>query len=204
MDNNLYHSDGPDAAPTAPYGTNPGGYRRAGRGRLIAGVAAAAVVAGGAAFGAVTLLGHGPAAASPTGQAALLNSALTAAAAPATTAASTTAAKPHRLRDPLARLRRLGGLDGQFTFETKTGPRTIAFQRGTITSVSGGDVVVRATDGTTWTWKVVSDSVVRDNGKKTTTSALSAGQLVFAGGPVVSGAHDLRLAVIRPPAKPSS
>jgi hypothetical protein len=36
----------------------------------------------------------------------------------------------------LARLRRLGGLYGQFTYETKEGARTLAFERGTIASVS--------------------------------------------------------------------
>ena len=53
-------------------------------------------------------------------------------------------------------------------------------------------------DRTTWTWHVVSDTVVRKNGGKTTTSALSAGETVFAGGPVVSGARDARLIIIRP------
>jgi hypothetical protein len=47
--------------------------------------------------------------------------------------------------------------------------------------------------------------VVRQDGSKTTGSALSAGQQVFVAGPVVSGAHDIRLAVIRPgaPGSPS-
>src|SRR2546421_604643 len=71
-------------------------------------------------------------------------------------------------------------------------------------------VVIKAADGTTWTWHVVSDTVVRKNGAKTTTSALSAGETVFAGGPVVSGARDARVIIIRPsgpagsgPANPS-
>jgi hypothetical protein len=103
-----------------------------------------------------------------------------------------------RLRWALARLRALGGVDGQFTFHNGTGYHTVAFERGTIESVSGSDVVVRAPDGTTWTWLIVSDTVVRQNGGKTTTSALAAGQTVFAGGPVVNGAKDARLIVIRP------
>jgi hypothetical protein len=108
------------------------------------------------------------------------------------------------VRDALARLRRLGGIDGQFTFETKTGPKTLAFERGTIQSVSGKDVVVRAKDGTTWNWTLVGDSVVREDGTKSASSALAAGQLVFVGGPVVSGSHDARLIVIRNPAKSST
>jgi len=103
-----------------------------------------------------------------------------------------------RLRWALARLRALGGVDGEFTFHNSTGYHTVAFERGTISSVSGGDVVVRAPDGTTWTWLIVSDTVVRQNGGKTTTKALAAGQAVFTGGPVVSGSKDARLIVIRP------
>jgi hypothetical protein len=115
------------------------------------------------------------------------------------TASSTTAAvSPPRIRRALARLRALGGVDGEFTFHNSTGYHTLAFERGTIQSVSGSQVVVRAPDGTTWTWLIVSDTVVRQNGSKTTASALATGQTVFAGGPVVSGAKDARLIVIRP------
>ena len=196
--------------PTVSYRVNPAGGRSGGRGRLIAGGVAAAVLVGGAAFGAVTMLSGSPAAAAsgPTGQAAVLNDALTTASAPATTAsggaAASTATQTRHVRDALARLRRLGGIDGQFTFETKTGPKTLAFERGTIQSVSGVDVVVRAKDGTTWNWTLVGDSVVRQDGSKTTSSALSAGQLVFVGGPVVRGTHDARLIVVRDPQKSTS
>jgi hypothetical protein len=89
-------------------------------------------------------------------------------------------------------------VDGTATFRNKTGFHTLSFERGTIQSVSGSDVVIKAADGTTWTWHVVSDTVVRKNGAKATTSALSAGETVFAGGPVVSGARDARLIIIRP------
>ena len=197
--------------PTAPHSTNPGRGRSTGRGRLIAGAAAATVLVGGAAFGAVTMLSDSPAAAvtGPTGQAAVLNDALSAAATPAATPASSSTAgsaatQTRHRRDALARLRRLGGIDGQFTFETKTGPQTLAFERGTIQSVSGQDVVVKAKDGTTWSWTLVTDSVVRDDGTKTTTSSLAAGDLVFVGGPVVRGTHDARLIVIRTPQKSAS
>jgi hypothetical protein len=129
-------------------------------------------------------------------QGTMLNSALSA-------AGSTTSAPLPRIRWALARLRALGGVDGQFTFHNKTGFHTLAFERGTIQSVSGSDLVVRAPDGTTWTWLIVSNTVVRENGGKTTAGALSAGQTVFAGGPVVSGAKDARLIVIRPNASGS-
>jgi hypothetical protein len=202
MDNNDLNQG---YAPTAPRTASRAGARKAGRGRLIAGAAAAAVLVGGASFGAVTMLTGAPAAAAtgPTGPAGVLNTALTTANTPAASASGQATQRRH-LRDALARLRRLGGIDGQFTFETKAGQKTLAFERGTIASVAGGDVVVRAKDGTTWSWALVSDSVVRQNGAKTTAGTLSAGDLVFVGGPVVSGAHDARLVVIRNPKKSSS
>jgi hypothetical protein len=98
---------------------------------------------------------------------------------------------------PLMRLRRLGGMYGSFTYRTKTaGDRTLAYERGTIESVNGSDVIVQASDGTTMTWRLESSTVVRDHGKSST-SALADGQLVFVGGPVASGAKDARLIVIR-------
>jgi hypothetical protein len=109
-----------------------------------------------------------------------------------------------RVRSALARLRRLGGVDGEATFHYQGGYRTLAFERGTIQSVSGSDVVVKAPDGTVWTWAIVTDTVVRKSASKTTTSALSAGELVFAAGPVVSGNKDARLIVIRTPKSGSS
>jgi len=164
------------------------------------GITLAGFLAGGGIALAVTG-GSNPAAASPTVsgvsgsgqvQGAALNSELN--------AASSTAAAVSvpRIRRALARLRALGGVDGEFTFHNSTGYHTLAFERGMIQSVSGSQVVVRASDGTTWTWLIVSDTVVRQNGTKTTASALATGQTVFAGGPVVSGAKDARLIVIRP------
>ena len=146
--------------------------------------------------GGITLAvvsGSGTAAAGPasSAQAAELNTALS-------DAAGTSAVPPARIRWALARLRHLGGVDGTATFHNKTGFHTLSFERGTIQSVNGSDVVVKAVDGTTWTWHIVSDTVVRQNGSKTTTSALSPGETVFAAGPVVSGTRDARLIVIRP------
>jgi len=140
--------------------------------------------------------GTPPSSASST-QAAALNTALS-------DAAGNPAVPPARVRWALGRLRHLGGVDGTVTFRNQTGFHTLAFERGTIQSVSGSDVVIKAADGTIWTWHIVSDTVVRKNGGKTTTSALSAGQTVFAGGPVVSGTRDVRLIVIRPDGAPGS
>jgi hypothetical protein len=148
---------------------------------------------GGIALAAVSGGGIAAASSASTGsslQAAELNSALG-------TAAGSSTTPPARVRSALGRLRRLGGIDGEFTFHNKTGFHTLAFERGTVQSVSGSNVVIKTADGTTWTWLIVSDTVVRKNGAKTTTSALSAGETVFAGGPVVNGAKDARLIVIR-------
>jgi hypothetical protein len=105
-----------------------------------------------------------------------------------------------RCRHPLRGVRLVGGIHGQFTFKTKSGYKTLAYERGQIESISGSDVTVQAVDGTTWTWAIVSNTVVREGGKKVATSQLSDGQQVFAGGPVVSGVYDARLIVIRPAA----
>ena len=88
-------------------------------------------------------------------------------------------------------------MHGEFTYHNATGFHTLAFERGTIIEVSGADVVVRAPDGTVWTWLTVSNTVVRQNGSKTTTSALADGETVFTGGPVINGAKDSRLIIIR-------
>ena len=152
------------------------------------GAAVFGFLAGGGITLAAVTSGGGPAS---TAQAAQLNTALS-------DAAGNSAVPPARVRWALRRLRHLGGVDGTATFHNKTGFHTLSFERGTIQSVSGSDVVIKAADGTTWTWHIVSDTVVRKNGSKTTTSALSAGETVFAGGPVVSGARDARLIVIRP------
>jgi hypothetical protein len=109
------------------------------------------------------------------------------------------------LRRRLLRFVLLRGIDGQFTFRTKQGTlRTLAFERGVIQSVSGSTIVVRAVNGLTETWHLVGSTVVREHGKKTAASALTSGEPVWVGGPVLSGARDARLIVIRPPAVSST
>jgi hypothetical protein len=108
-------------------------------------------------------------------------------------------------RHRLARVALLRGVDGQFTFRGKGGTlRTLAFQRGIVQSASGSTIVVQAADGTTWTWDLVSSTVVRENGNKAAASALATGEPVWVGGPVISGAKDARLVVIRPPSAPAA
>jgi len=201
---NMWEGLDPDHTPTAPHRvagsggvTGPGpagsGSDRRRRHRWTAGLLIAAVAAGGGAFAMAEAGSPVPSAAMPVSRSA----------SPATQDAATqlvalrAALGGHGGLGRLARLRRLGGLYGQFSYETKSGPATLAFERGTISSAAEGDIVVRATDGTTWSWDLTGTSVVRDDGKRTTESALAAGQLVFVGGPVTGGTRDARLIVIR-------
>jgi hypothetical protein len=96
-------------------------------------------------------------------------------------------------------LRLVRGMYGQVAFHTSSGTETLAFERGVIESVGGGHVVVRARNGTTWTWSLTSDSVVRKDGKSST-SALAKGELVFVGGQATGTTKDIRLILIRPAA----
>jgi hypothetical protein len=211
---NVYTNDTVGTGSGTP---GPGLPPRGGRPHMRAAVLilAGAVIAGGG-F-AVTEAASGPglgsttgtaatSASGPTGQAAVLDSVLTdATSAPLAATGTVTANGPaagraelRRIRRALVRLRLLGGMYGQFTFATKKGPRTLAFERGTLVSVAGADVTVRATDGTTWTWVLTSASVVREDGSRMPASKLAAGQHVFAAGPVTGSARDARLIVIRP------
>jgi hypothetical protein len=94
-------------------------------------------------------------------------------------------------------LRSLRGIHGVFTIQTRNGPKTLAFERGVISSVGSGEVVIRAADGATFSWHLVSNTVVRQAGHRVPESRLAAGDQVFAGGPVVNGADDARLIAIR-------
>jgi hypothetical protein len=200
---NMYTGAGPDDMPTAPYhvsgaGNGPDGRRP--RRKWVAVLIATCVVAGGGAFAVVEAM-TGPATQpSLASQTSKANEAGQASASQATTAS--TADQVAVLRQVLigrrlARLRLLGGMYGQYTFETKQGPRTLTFERGTISSVAGNDVTVRAKDGTTWAWVLTGTSVVREDGTRMPTSTLEQGQLVFAGGPIIHGTRDARLIVIR-------
>jgi hypothetical protein len=201
----------PQYGGTPPQGGQPPRGAR-GRGRVAAVIVACAVVAGGAFAVTEAVSGSSPnltpaastgLSSGPTGQAAVLNGVLAdaASATPTASTPATKAAAVRRLGRALVRLRLLGGIHGEFTFETKDGARTLAFERGTVISVTGSDVTVRATDGTTWTWVLTSTSIVRENGSRTSAKSLADGQLVLAAGPLTGTTRDARLIVIRNPAK---
>jgi len=110
------------------------------------------------------------------------------------------AARCRRARRRIFAFFLLRGVDGQFTVQTRNGTKTLAFERGVIQSVSAGkSITVKAGDGTTWTWDLVSTTIVRDRQGKVSQSELTAGTQVWAGGPVVQGTKDARLIIVRPP-----
>ncbi len=107
-------------------------------------------------------------------------------------------------RSPLLRLRLVGGEHGEVTFQSKAGPKTIAIERGTIQAVTSSNMTVVAKDGTTWTWDFTTSTKVRDAGHAVPSTNLSTGELVFVGGPVVSGVYDAQMVQIRPASSPAS
>jgi hypothetical protein len=193
--------------------------------RWTAGLAAAAVLAGGGAVAGIDLAGSG----SPAGgQAAVLSAALNGAssAAPGTSAlsgatlsgapssgatssgatssgatssgdASSGYAAGARAGRAAVALRRLRGLHGEFTVRNGTGGfREIAFERGAITAVSSKTVTVRAADGTTWTWTLMSNTVVRKDRARSSAANLAAGDPVFVGGPEQGQVRGARLIIV--------
>ena len=104
------------------------------------------------------------------------------------------------IRHRIIRFFLLRGIEGQFTFRSRTGTiRTLAYERGVIESVSSGSIVVKGDDGTTSTWDLVSNTVVREPGRVVSESALGDGEQVWVGGPVVNGTKDARLIFVNPP-----
>jgi hypothetical protein len=104
-----------------------------------------------------------------------------------------------RLRASFARLRLLArrALHGQITVATTAGPRTIAFERGSVQSLSGSSVVVKAADGTVWPWQVGQATRIVKEGRRVGPGALTSGQRVFVIGQLSGGSDDARRVVIR-------
>jgi hypothetical protein len=108
---------------------------------------------------------------------------------------------------------------GQITYQTPGGgTQTTYFERGTVQSVSGDTVVIKAANGQTQTWQLTSSTVIRSlavrggvivgqggpgviwPGKQASQdrSALVAGRQVLVAGPGSNGSRDIRLAVVWP------
>jgi hypothetical protein len=95
---------------------------------------------------------------------------------------------------PLLRLALVGGEHGTVTFNSKSGPVTAVFERGTVESDTGSVITVTAQDGTTWTWDLVTNTIVRQNGQ---TATVAMGDQVFVVGTQASGVNNARLIRIR-------
>jgi hypothetical protein len=91
---------------------------------------------------------------------------------------------------PLLRLALVGGEHGTVTFNSKSGPVTAVFERGTVESDTGSVITVTAQDGTTWSWDLVTNTVVRQNGQ---TATVATGDQVLVVGTQTSGVNNARL-----------
>ena len=87
-------------------------------------------------------------------------------------------------------------MHGQVTVASKSGPKTVAFERGIVQSISGSSVVIKAVDGVTWTWRTGSETRVYRDGRKVSADALAAGQRVAVLGQVVGGTDQARRVLI--------
>jgi hypothetical protein len=91
----------------------------------------------------------------------------------------------------------LTGAHGEVAYHTTSGTRTLAFERGSVVSASGGQLTVKAKDGTTWTWSEASVPVIiRMSGKEVNITALQTGTKVFIGGLVNSGNREAKLIIV--------
>jgi hypothetical protein len=181
------------------------GWKYSRRLRWTAGVSAAVLLCAGGALVGLKLSGSGSGANMPNAaQAVALNTALSSSASgncPTPVAGSVSKTGKHGCLRP--RLRPVRGMYGEVAYHTPNGTENLAFERGTVVSSSGGVLVVKAANGTEWSWNVASSSVVRESGKPVTSSDLTSGTWVFVGGQVIGSSKDARLVVIRVK-KPSS
>ncbi len=88
-------------------------------------------------------------------------------------------------------------MHGQVTVATKHGPKTIAFERGTVQSASAGSIAVKAADGVTVTWQVGGEARVFLRGRLAGATALAPGQRVAVIGLVTGGTDRARRVLIR-------
>ena len=66
-------------------------------------------------------------------------------------------------------------------------------------TADSGSLVVKAANGTSWTWQYESATAVRKGGQKVSRSDLSAGEHVLVAGPVTSGNRDARVIIVAGP-----
>jgi hypothetical protein len=148
---------------------------------------AAVAAAGGLAFGATSAFAASP---SPS----TTPTASTGAAGPHIKAGHAKAGKARRAtvrRDLRARFK--DGAHGQNTLMNKDGqPVEHEWQVGTVQSVSGQEVTVTDSSGTTWTWTLASGARVRVDGKAGGISGIKAGDKIAVLGVRSGSANDAR------------
>lgn len=177
-------------------------WKRSKRVRWTAGITAAALLGAGGAVAGLALAGSGGSSGSNSASAAALNSAIGGTSSTSAKCPTPVAGSVHRQTGKHGCLRlairRIHGMYGQVAFHTSSGTETLAFERGQVVSDSGGVLVVKARNGTEWSWHVASNSLVREGGKQVSGSQLTSGAKVFVGGQVIGSDKDARLIVIRP------
>jgi hypothetical protein len=200
---------GPAPASPAPF-AGPKDRKYSKRLRWTAGIAAAALLGAGGTIAGLTLTSPGgPGGPAGNGaQAAALNSALSATPSCASLvpgsasggksgSSAKSSGKSGRRGCLRLRLRHIRGMYGEIAFHTSDGTKTLAFERGQVVSFSGGALVLKARNGTEWTWTVASSSILRESGKQVSSSQLTSGADVFVGGQIVGSSKDARVIVIR-------
>jgi hypothetical protein len=204
MDN--LHSEPADPV-NAPVPATRSGWKSGRTKRVVTSVAASAILMGsGAAIGialtggAAAATGATPAKATAAGQCAKLVHKLRSE--PSVVRSHPALVKRLRARcgNPLLRIAAIGGEHGQVTFPSKAGSKTVAFERGTVESVSGSTFTVRAPDGTTWTWKLIAATKMRQDGQTVAKPKVSSGDTVFVEGLASGGVNQARLIQARQPA----
>jgi hypothetical protein len=76
-------------------------------------------------------------------------------------------------------VRRRVGVHGDATVRTKKGFVQVTWQRGVLTSTSGGTLSVRSLDGTTWQWKTATATKFRKDGQKAAVAKLASNDYVL-------------------------
>jgi hypothetical protein len=198
--------DNVELGPASPPGQSAPAPRSGRVKRIVTTVAAGVILLGsGTAIGvaltsgasAATALGHGGAAGPLAGKCAKIVQALR----KHPDVARSHPAMVKRVRafcgNPLVRLAAVGGEYGQVTFKGRTGSKTIAFERGTIDSVTGSSFIVQAPDGTKWTWDLIASTKMREAGHPKARVKLSGGDKVLVVGLETASGKDARLIQVR-------
>jgi hypothetical protein len=85
----------------------------------------------------------------------------------------------HKAKQARKAVRRRVGVHGDATVRTKKGFVQVSWQRGVLTSTSGGTLSVRSLDGTTWQWKTAKATKFRKDGQKTAVAKLASNDYVL-------------------------